>query len=356
MNDNKDRKSKKTCSIIEGIVVFLVFLACIIVPIIIHKTCESYNTTWCICTIVFLMIPFGAWGLKAFINEIMGIKFENNKIINVRMIAIVFYFWFMDFVALCIFQKWIKLSIIFGVLAIIIIFYNISSAFMIKKERNKLFDYAIIFDLVLGISLTIYLIYIIPNTEIRNISIPIISAVYGGLITLAGVALTIKRSEQIRQEDETKKAKPFICIINRETEAAKEPNIFKPDNLIFNKQIFSSGKKYYIDYIKLKNLDYSYSCLKGICINNDIMMLEIAKAFEKNQSYYCHFDLTFNYNKEIEEIYLLLQDMMENYYVLELNYKFVQKNKKEPQNIRILSGIELKSVNVDFDRLTISIK
>ena len=59
-----------------------------------------------------------------------------------------------------------------------------------------------VFDFVLGVGLSIYLIYIIPNEGLQNIIIPIVSAVYGGLLTLVGVAWTIKKSDSDRKQEE----------------------------------------------------------------------------------------------------------------------------------------------------------
>ena len=63
----------------------------------------------------------------------------------------------------------------------VIVFYNLSKAFI---SGNKAFSFGLIQDFIVGISLTVYLIYIISNKELQEIIISIIAAVYGGLLTL----------------------------------------------------------------------------------------------------------------------------------------------------------------------------
>lgn len=71
------------------------------------------------------------------------------------------------------------------------------------------------------ISATIVLIYIIPERleKLQTIITAIVSAVYGGLLTLVGVAWTIKYGEKQKREDELARAKPlftFNIVTDRE--------------------------------------------------------------------------------------------------------------------------------------------
>ena len=70
---------------------------------------------------------------------------------------------------------------------------------------------------IIGVGLSVYLIYIIPNKDLQAIVIPIVSAVYGGLITLVGVAWTIKDTNDKRKED----------LIRIESERKEEERIRK---------------------------------------------------------------------------------------------------------------------------------
>ena len=48
--------------------------------------------------------------------------------------------------------------------------------------------------------------------------VPLISAIYGGLITLVGVAWTIKKSDKDRKDDEVKRAEPLFSFSMLHTE------------------------------------------------------------------------------------------------------------------------------------------
>lgn len=117
----------------------------------------------------------------------------------------------------------IACQFIFGGLTLLTIFVNLSVNF-VQSDKNKLIKrFELVFDFVLGIGLSIYLIYIIPNQALQNIFIPIVSAVYGGLLTLVGVAWTIRKSDSDRKLEEKKKAKPIFTF----NQYFKEPKLLE---------------------------------------------------------------------------------------------------------------------------------
>lgn len=93
-----------------------------------------------------------------------------------------------------------------------VIFANLSIAFSSAKTKNGFDRFGMIQDFLVGIGLTVYLIYIIPDSSLQTIVTAIVSAVYGGLITLVGVAWTIKKSDKDRKSDELLKAKPIFSF------------------------------------------------------------------------------------------------------------------------------------------------
>ena len=114
---------------------------------------------------------------------------------------------------------------ILGVITLIKIFYGLSVTFLGKKQKNAILDISIVFDFLLGVGLTVYLIYLIPDefNNLQTIVTAIIAAVYGGLLTLVGVAWTIKKGDKDRKEDlerhdrekmeeERKRLVPYIKI------------------------------------------------------------------------------------------------------------------------------------------------
>lgn len=149
-----------------------------------------------------------------------------------------------------------------------------------------------------------------------------------------------------------KKAKPLIFIVNKRREQTKSYLSFTFENSFNNETIFTGDSTYHICPFFLKNADYSFSYLKGICINNDIMLTNVAQVFDKGQTYACICDFEFSYNKEINNTYLLLVDMLDNFYALEINFKCSPDDENNKKNIEIISGIETFKVKVDFDNFS----
>lgn len=67
-------------------------------------------------------------------------------------------------------------------------------------------------DFVAGIAITIYLIYIIPSQSLQNIVLIIASALFGGLITLVGVAWTIKDGHRREAESNRLGKIPYLEV------------------------------------------------------------------------------------------------------------------------------------------------
>jgi len=136
---------------------------------------------------------------------------EMDKVANMRVIIMILYLWLWNFFYMAMFTNNMVCKYIFGGLIMIIIFMDLGNAMSYPRHRNWLERWLMVQDFIVGIVLTVYLIYIIPNADVKEIVIPIVAAVYGGLLTLVGVVLTIKKSDKDRREDEIKKAKPMFA-------------------------------------------------------------------------------------------------------------------------------------------------
>lgn len=82
------------------------------------------------------------------------------------------------------------------------------------------------------------------------------------------------------------------------------------------------------------------------------MLTNVAKVFDKGQTYVCICDFEFSYNKEINNMYLLLVDMLDNFYALEINFECSSDDKNDKEDIGIISGIETFKVEVNFDNFS----
>lgn len=180
----------------------------------------GYNWYWFAFALLAVSIPIGCVMVKAWSESKNTYSAEQIKVANVRLGKYIIFYWLLDLFYMAFFNQWLVLQFVFGGLAMLIVFYSLTVAFLSEIKTNK---WLLLTDFLLGIGLTVYLIYIIPNSSLQEILIPIISAVYGGLLTLVGVAWTIKsnnkdrtadleRIENERKEDERKKAKPLFTF------------------------------------------------------------------------------------------------------------------------------------------------
>lgn len=205
------------------------------------------------------------------------------------------------------------------------------------------------------------------NERIINNVNALLAAALGGCLTLAGVAWTIKQGENARKEDlerveqerkndEKKKYKPLIfCGISQQRKKDQRCFINYEDVRVNNnltvfdiaESDYSDGD-YCIEEICIYNADFSFSLLKGICVNDNVICFEVAQLLKKEQSYEVRFSCGFNYKKEINEISLLLVDLLDNYYILRTNFNCSKTH------IEIQSGIDLIPVKVDFENLKIT--
>lgn len=169
----------------------------------------DYSWKWaCIVTtaIASPIMFFNWFGLLKTNNEYSK---EQKKAIRRKFIKMVIFYWLAD----GFFASWILESILFqfltGGLCMIIIFVNLSEIVLSGKVFNVWF---IIHDFVVGVALTVYLIYIIPNDSVQSIVLTITAALYGGLLTLIGVAWTIKDGQEREAESKRLGCMPFLQL------------------------------------------------------------------------------------------------------------------------------------------------
>ena len=282
-------------------------------------------------------------------NHWWNICFETSKLLGIRYLI---FSLFIDAFYISIPYQNIACQFIFGGLTLLTIFVNLSVNF-VQSDKNKLIKrFELVFDFVLGVGLSIYLIYIIPNPDLQNIIIPIISAVYGGLLTLVGVAWTIRKSDSDRKQEEQQKAKPvvFICDTRTLVDELKNPI----QRFLLSKKCVGTLKEakdktdaYIIHQILIQNSDYSHVSVRGFRINEDYHIYDIGQVLPKNTIIDLRSYFKFEYTEEIKYVALILEDMLDNLYEMELNFE-IHKNKTE-QLIQINSGIETKKTTLPLN-------
>ncbi len=170
----------------------------------------GYWISFSVLALAFLVGPLYMRHI-AFKNPTVEITPKVRKHANWFTIKLIVFYELCDLFYMSCFIDNIVCKYIFGGAAMIIIFVNLSAAFTFPKDKRSFIEkFGMIQDFIVGIGFTIYLIYIISDENIKEIVIPIIAAVYGGLITLVGVSWTFKKSDKDRREDEIKKSRPIF--------------------------------------------------------------------------------------------------------------------------------------------------
>ncbi len=200
------------------------------------------------------------------------------------------------------------------------------------------------FDLLVGVGLSVYLIYVIPDEKLRNVVIAIVAALYGGILTLVGVSWTIRHSDKERKNEEKQKAKP-IFTYNILTEELKD---------IRTKKVCFDVAENEIEYechvvAEIENSDHALFEVKRVFHDGKWNEIEGNTVILPNKTVY--FD--FRFNDDVSNLFLEVKDGLDNSYyyeikVLSLNLlpRVVQSsNKGLLHTIRELKEISLDEIN-----------
>lgn len=305
----------------------------------------NYNWWWTIFVFVLIFIPVFILCRRDFIKKQKEIIIDNSIIASKTCWKYIIFYWIIDLFYMTVFnywientafqEKWLLPQFIFGVIAMVFIFYNLTLAFLSNTKKQWL---GLLQDFILGIGITIYLIFLIPDDDLQTIVLTIIAAVYGGLLTLVGVAWTIKDTNDKRQEDikrtdaerkeeERKKHIPYVKVSYVTNEPIFEVNahitrvldLENPNDLakINNKVFYQINVK---DFV-IKNISKENIILKGIVVYGDFHVFSKQEILEPNK--YCRIKASNNWalcvpNSDVQ-IVLIVNDVLENTYEIECN-------------------------------------
>lgn len=303
-------------------------------------------TYWIIFSVIALVIPLSFMYFRINVLGKQDLTVEQQKRANLTTVKYIFLFLLYDLFYMSIFNRWMILEYAFGIFSIIIIFGNLIHALL---SGNPLIAWMMPFDLLLGIGITVYLIYRVPVLELQTILTAIIAAVYGGLLTLVGVAWTIKKSDNDRKQSEEQRSKPLVFISNPNMTSINKEELMK--GILLSKMNIGSLKNaeankvaFTLPQVVISNSDYSHVVIRGFRINDEYHLYDHGQVLPKNKTFYLQNDFRFEYPKEIEYVALLLQDMLENIYELELNFSINKKDKNK--TIIINSGIDTRKTTL----------
>lgn len=320
----------KICSLI-----FLVFIPS---AFIVNYYTTPYTWWW----VVFVMVAMAAplFALSVYKQE--ATEKSERKRMNVVAARFIAFYWLLDLFYMSIFMyhqslegargRWLVWQFIFGILATMIVFYNLVQAFLRSERKNAFW---LIADFVAGIAITIYLIFIIPNEALQETVLTIIAAVFGGVTTLIGVAWTIrdsnlkrredlKRIEREKSENERRANIPYIRLSPEKKDADYRIDASTLGcRRLWNEEEMATCdyklKEININTFWIKNVSRSPIVLKGICIYDKPVEFSHQKIIEPGST--CPITITEKLQVPFRcfepNIHILIADIFGNEYKIE---------------------------------------
>ncbi len=268
---------------------------------------------WISFAIIALLIPIGLFSVRFWVEKHYHLTEIQKKNANVNLIKYFMFYELCDLFYMSCFLKNIVCEFVLGCLIMVIVLMNVCSSFTSAKLKTKVQKYSLLQDFLVGVALSVYLIYLIPDKELQTIAIAIAAAIYGGLITLAGVAWTIKKSDKDRLEDEIKREKPCFSFNPQFKEAqlsGSEKSCFPP---------IESERKYKCEvFVQLENSDKSVFILKRLF--HDGNWVDLEGNFTVLPSGKCY--LSFYFDSPLD-IFLAVEDTLGNEYYYNLKVVFL---------------------------------
>lgn len=261
---------------------------------------------WIIFAVLLLFIPVGFGYFGVLCTKKFNPNEQQKKNMNVTLGKATLLFWLYDLLFMAIFNQWHVMIYIFGLLSIVIIFTNVICVFL---SENQLLNKMISFDLLVGVGLSIYLIYLLPDEQLKTIVTAVVAALYGGILTLVGVAWTIRHSDKERKEEEKKKAKPIFTF----------NMVLEEINDIGTKKVCFDVAENEIEYechvvAEIENSDHSLFEVKRVFHDGKWNEIEGNTVVLPNKSVY--FDFRFNY--DVNNLFLEVKDGLDNSYYYEI--------------------------------------
>ena len=293
---------------------------------------------WIIFVALIVLIPVGFGYFGVLCTKKFNPNEQQKKNMNVTLGKCTLLFWLYDLLFMAIFNQWHVMIYIFGLLSIVIIFTNVICVFL---SENKLLNKMISFDLLVGVGLSVYLIYLLPDEQLKTIVTAVVAALYGGILTLVGVAWTIRHSDKERREEEKKKAKP-IFTFNMVLDEIKD---IRTKKVCFD--VADNGIEYECHVVaELENSDHALFEVKRVFHDGKWNEIEGNTVVLPNKAVY--FDFRFNY--DVNNLFLEVKDGLDNSYYYEI--KVLSCNLLpgivRNSNTELLHTIrELKEISID---------
>ena len=324
---------------------------------------------WTIFAYVAIYVPLFFFSLLTFdIKNNSRTKDEEQKA-SLNICKYIILYWLLDLLYISIANSWLVATIIFGVLSVITIFFNLGNAFL---NGTKSLRFLIILDLLSGLILSAYLIFIIPNDSLQNIILTITASVFGGIFTLIGVAWTFKKGDADRQadlhrletdrkEEERKKFVPYINI-SKGNQPVVTVNAHIHTGLDFEKaeDINKCTNNFFyfiqIENFDIKNISESNIIIDGVIIDDSYYKFDDT-ILEQNSV--CRIQTTNNWSislpQSIQSIKLVICDILQNTYEVECKFKFTSASEMNYVIVETKAGEKFTGFNGTYVITNISL-
>ena len=167
---------------------------------------------------------------------------------------------------------------------------------------------------------------------LKDIIIPIVSAIIGGLFTFLGVFITIKHEKKKEKEEERLANKPLFYRLDLRQEYD------------YNKAVdFCLGVGNFDDkagqiFGVIKNTDNAILIIEGVSVNNKLYKSLYGNVIDKNQIVNVYVNVSKKLD-ESDEIIFIIKDIMENEY----KYK-VEVQYKDSEYSEMIGFKEIKNI------------
>jgi len=302
--------------------------------------CNYYDCVAVIFIMAAIMIPVFLLLLYRFNTKYNGCDEAERKVMAWNLIKLMLLGWSVDLFFVSAFNGWRALTYISGVISVVVIFYNLTTVFL---KGVKVLRILLPFELLVGLGLSVYMIYTIPDEQLQEIVLTIVASVFGGLLALIGVAWTIRsgnearradllRVELERKEEERKKHIPYIRVsfIREQPPVVANADIATGLDLTKHEDraCLDSNTFYLVDIknFNIKNISSANIVLNGVVVHGEFYKFLQTEILEPGAC--CQIRTTNNHSISLEGveqfIELVISDALGNQYKTEcsVSYEF----------------------------------
>ena len=254
INQNQLDKNVKLF-VVQGILTIEVISLLLFIP--------KYH--WPDFDVFWAIFSFALYLFTSFAIVMTYIKKEQKAKIDRTFIESIAFYVFSDFLFISFFKFDFGYTIVFGIITFVMIFTTILKYFISGKKLDVFF----IIDCIIALIVLAVTIWKLPvENNLQNIVLQLSAALIGGILTMLGVVLTIKSTDNNRKEELKNQLKPLVFINN-------------VDNF---KGLIIPSKEFYIEIRQganhescesisfrefvIQNSDASYPIVQGLIINH----------------------------------------------------------------------------------------